>query len=236
LILAGISTPLVLSVHSIVSFDFAVSILPGWHTTIFPPYFVAGAIFSGFAMVMTLALIARRIYNLGDIISVDHLDNMNKIMLLTGMMVGYAYSIEFFIAWYSGNIYEMFTFINRATGPYAWAYWIMISCNVLVPQLFWFKKLRRSIPVMFAATILINVGMWFERFVIVVTSLAQDFLPANWDYYTPTFWDITTFVGSFGLFFTLFLLFVRFLPMVAMSEVKGVLPAADPHHSEAASR
>jgi len=232
LILAGISTPLVLSVHSVVSTDFAISILPGWHTTIFPPYFVAGAIFSGFAMVVTLTIIARKIFNLGHIITVNHLEKMNKIMLLTGMMVGYAYSTEFFIAWYSGNIYEQFVFINRAFGQYAWAYWIMISCNVLIPQLFWFKKLRRSIPIMFIASILINVGMWFERFVIVVTSLAQDFLPANWDYYSPTIWDISTFVGSFGLFFTLFLLFIRFLPMISMSEVKGVLPQADPHHTE----
>ncbi len=230
LILAGISTPLVLSVHSVVSTDFAISILPGWHTTIFPPYFVAGAIFSGFAMVMTLAIITRKIFNLEGYITMGHLEKMNKIMLLTGMMVGYAYSIEFFIAWYSGNIYEVFAFINRATGPYAWAYWTMISCNVLVPQLFWFKRLRRSIPVMFVASILINVGMWFERFVIVVSSLAQDFLPSSWDYYSPTIWDISIFVGSFGLFFALFLLFVRFVPIIAISEVKNVLPQADPHH------
>ncbi len=231
LILAGISTPLVLSVHSVVSTDFAISILPGWHTTIFPPYFVAGAIFSGFAMVVTLSIIARKIYKLDDIITVSHLEKMNKIMLATGMMVGYAYSMEFFIAWYSGNIYEQFAFINRAFGNYAWAYWIMISCNVLVPQIFWIKKWRRSIKVMFIASILINIGMWFERFVIVVTSLSRDFLPANWDYYKPTIWDISTFIGSFGLFFTLFLLFIRFLPMVSMSEIKSVLPEADPHHA-----
>ncbi|MCP4632632.1 MAG: polysulfide reductase NrfD [candidate division Zixibacteria bacterium] len=231
LILAGISTPLVLSVHSVVSTDFAVSILPGWHTTIFPPYFVAGAIFSGFAMVVTLSIIARSIFSLHNIITLNHLEKINKIMLLTGMMVGYAYSIEFFIAWYSGNIYEQFAFLNRAFGNYAWAYWIMISCNVLVPQIFWFKKLRRNIGVMFVCSLLINVGMWFERFVIVVTSLSRDFLPSSWDYYTPTIWDISTFVGSFGLFFTLFLLFIRFLPMISMSEVKAVLPEADPHHS-----
>jgi len=230
LILAGVSTPLVLSVHSVVSTDFAVSNLPGWHTTIFPPYFVAGAIFSGFAMVVTLTIIARKVFSLEKLITVDHLEKMTKIILLTGMMVGYAYSLEFFIAWYSGNVYEQFAFINRAFGPYAWAYWIMISCNVLVPQLFWFKKLRRTVPIMFVASILINVGMWFERFVIVVTSLSRDFLPANWDYYNPTIWDISTFVGSFGLFFTLFLLFIRFLPMISMTEVKGVLPEADPHH------
>ncbi len=231
LILAGISTPLVLSVHSVVSTDFSVSILPGWHTTIFPPYFVAGAIFSGFAMVMTLAIVVRKIFNVEDLITVRHLERMNKIMLLTGMMVGYAYSMEFFIAWYSGNIYEQFVFINRATGPYAWGYWTMVSCNVIVPQIFWFKKLRNSIPVMFVASILINVGMWFERFVIVVSSLANDFLPSSWDYFSPSFWDISTFVGSFGLFLTLFLLFIRYVPIIAMSEVKGVLPEADPHHA-----
>jgi len=229
LILAGISTPLVLSVHSVVSTDFATSIIPGWHTTIFPPYFVAGAIFSGFAMVMTLAVISRRLFGLQDFITMNHLEKMNKIMLVTGMMVGYAYSCEFFIAWYSGSIYESFAFINRAFGPYAWAYWIMVSCNVLVPQVFWIKKWRRSIAVMFVASILINVGMWFERFVIVV-SLARDFLPSSWDYYKPTFWDVSTLVGSFGLFFTLFLLFARFVPMIAISEIKGVLPEADPHH------
>jgi Ni/Fe-hydrogenase subunit HybB-like protein len=229
LILAGISTPLVLSVHSVVSTDFAVSILPGWHTTIFPPYFVAGAIFSGFAMVISLTVIARKIFSLEDLITIDHMEKMNKIILLTGSMVGYAYSMEFFIAWYSGNIYEQFAFINRAFGNYAWAYWIMVSCNVIVPQIFWFKKFRRCIPIMFVASIFINIGMWFERFVIVVTSLSRDFLPANWDYFKPTIWDISTFVGSFGLFFTLFLLFIRFLPMVSMTEIKGVLPEADPH-------
>jgi len=228
LILAGISTPLVLSVHSVVSTDFATSIVPGWHTTIFPPYFVAGAIFSGFAMVMTLAVITRRIFHLEDFITIGHLEKMNKIMLVTGMMVGYAYSCEFFIAWYSGNIYESFTFINRAFGPYAWAYWTMITCNVLVPQLFWIKRWRTSIVVMFVASILINIGMWFERFVIVM-SLARDYLPSSWDYYTPTFWDIITLIGSFGLFFTLFLLFARFVPIIAISEIKGVLPEADPH-------
>lgn len=229
LILAGISTPLVLSVHSVVSTDFATSVIPGWHSTIFPPYFVAGAIFSGFAMVMTLAVIARRLLHLEDFITLGHLEKMNKIMLVTGMMVGYAYGCEFFIAWYSGSIYESFTFINRAFGPYAWAYWIMVSCNVLVPQVFWIKKWRTSIAVMFVASILINVGMWFERFVIVM-SLARDYLPSSWDYYRPTIWDISTFVGSFGLFFTLFLLFAKFVPMIAMSEVKAVLPVANPHH------
>ncbi|MBX5497327.1 MAG: polysulfide reductase NrfD, partial [Bryobacteraceae bacterium] len=223
LILAGLSTPLVLSVHTIVSFDFAVSIIPGWHTTIFPPYFVAGAIFSGFAMVMTLMIIARWALNLEHLVTMKHLENMNKVMLATGLIVGYAYATEMFIAWYGGNPYERFTFANRALGPYAWAYWTMVSCNVLVPQLFWFKKLRTSIPVMFVCSLLINVGMWFERFVIIVTSLHRDFLPSSWGYFRPTIVDILTFVGSFGLFLTLFLLFVRFLPMIAISEVKGVM-------------
>jgi Ni/Fe-hydrogenase subunit HybB-like protein len=232
LVLAGLSTPLVLSVHSIVSSDFATAIIPGWHTTIFPPYFVAGAVFSGFAMVMTLAIIARKFYNLENIITVSHFDKMAKIMLLTGSIVGYAYAMEFFIAWYSGNIYEGFTFLNRAFGPYQWAYWTMISCNVLVPQFFWFKKLRNSIPFLFVASILVNVGMWFERFVITVTSLSRDFLPSSWDYFSPTLFDILIFIGSFGLFFTGFLLFIRFLPIVSMTEVKSVLPQADPHFKD----
>ncbi len=232
LLLAGLSTPLVLSVHSVVSTDFATSQLPGWHTTIFPPYFVAGAVFSGFAMVTTLSIIVRKVYKIEHIITVNHLERMAKVMMATGMMVGFAYSCEFFIAWYGGNGYELFTFVNRALGPYAWGYWTMISCNVLVPQLFWFKKLRRSVPVLFVATIFINIGMWFERFVIVVSSLSQDFLPSSWDYYKPSIFDIGTFVGSFGLFFTLFLLFIKFLPIIAMSEVKGVLPQADPHHKQ----
>ena len=232
LILAAIATPLVLSVHSIVSFDFAVSQLPGWHTTIFPPYFVAGAVFSGFAMVLTLLLIARTIFKLEHIVTMRHLENMNKFILLTGSLVGYAYAMEFFIAWYSGSPYETFAFVNRATGPYAWAYWIMISCNVISPQLFWFKKLRTSIPVMFVVSIFVNIGMWFERFVITVTSLHRDFLPSSWGYYSPTFVDVLTFVGSFGLFFTMFLLFLKFLPMISISEVKGVMPQADPHHHD----
>ncbi|NQV29304.1 MAG: polysulfide reductase NrfD [Candidatus Marinimicrobia bacterium] len=230
LMLAGLATPLVLSVHSVVATDFATSMVPGWHTTIFPPYFVAGAVFSGFGMVMTLAIIARKIYGLEDIITINHLEKMNKIILVTGSMVGYAYMTEFFIAWYSGNEFEVFAFINRAFGPYAWAYWIMFTCNVITPQIFWFKKVRRSIPIMFVASIFVNIGMWFERFVITVTSLSRDYLPSSWDYYSPTLWDMLTFIGSFGLFFTFFLLFLRFLPMVALSEVKGVLPEADPHY------
>ena len=232
LILAGLATPLVLSVHTVVSFDFATSVIPGWHTTIFPPYFVAGAIFSGFAMVMTLLIIVRKVYKMENIITIYHLENMCKIMLVTGMMVGYAYSCEFFVAWYSGNAYELAAFKNRAFGHYAWAYWIMVSCNVLVPQLFWRKKWRTSIPLMFVASILINVGMWFERFVIIITSISQDFLPGSWGFFTPTIWDVLIFVGSIGLFLTLFLIFIRTLPMVAMAEVKGVTPAADPHHHD----
>ena len=230
LILAGISTPLVLSVHSVVSFDFAVSLIPGWHTTIFPPYFVAGAIFSGFAMVLTLMIIVRKLYHMENIITMAHLDKICKVLLATGLMVGYAYTIEFFMAWYSGVEYESFIFKARAFGPYAWAYWTMFSCNVFVPQVFWFKAMRKNLYVMFVVSILVNVGMWFERFVIVVTSLSQDFLPSSWAIYKPTIWDWATYAGTFGLFFTMFLLFIKFLPMVAMSEVKGVLPEADPHH------
>src|SRR6202790_747467 len=223
LILAGISTPLVLSVPSVVSFDFATSVIPGWHTTIFPPYFVAGAIFSGFACVMTLLLIARWTLNLHDLITIKHLENMNKIILVTGSIVGYAYATEFFIAWYSGNPYEKFAFINRAFGPYYWAYWTMISCNVLIPQLYWFKRMRTNIWVMFIISITTNIGMGFERFVIIVTSLHRDFLPSSWGYFRPTWVDICTFTGTVGLFLTLFLVFARFLPMIAISEVKGVL-------------
>lgn len=229
LILAGLATPLVLSVHSVVSFDFAVSIVPGWHTTIFPPYFVAGAIFSGFAMVVTLLVVARKVYGLENLITLDHLEKMNIVILVTGTMVGFAYITEFFIAWYSGVEYEQYAFLNRATGPYAWAYWIMMTCNLISPQIFWFKKMRRSIPVMFALSIVVNIGMWFERFVITVTSLHRDYLPSSWDYFNPTWVDILTLIGSFGLFFTLFLLFLRFVPMVAIAEVKGILPEADPH-------
>lgn len=230
LILAGLSTPLVLSVHTIVSFDFAVSVIPGWHTTIFPPYFVAGAIFSGFAMVVTLMVLARQIFGLQNLVTMKHLENMNKIMLATGMIVGYAYATELFTAWYSGNPYEQFAFSNRAFGPYAWAYWTMVTCNVIAPQVFWFKRFRTSIPVMFAVSILINIGMWFERFVIIVTSLHRDYLPGSWGYFSPTIVDILTFLGSFGLFLTLFLLFVRFLPMIAISEVKGVMAQQRARH------
>ncbi len=232
LILAALSTPLVLSVHSVVSFDFATSLLPGWHTTIFPPYFVAGAVFSGFAMVMTLILVARVAFGVRSIVTMKHLELMNKIMLVTGSLVGYAYGMEFFIAWYSGNEYEQFVFINRATGPYAWAYWTMISCNVISPQFFWSKKLRTNIPFMFVISIVINVGMWFERFVIIATSLHRDFLPSSWGYFRPTAVDMCIYAGTFGVFFTFFLLFIRWIPMIAVAEVKGVLPEADPHHGD----
>jgi molybdopterin-containing oxidoreductase family membrane subunit len=230
LILAGFATPLVLSVHTIVSFDFAVSVIPGWHTTIFPPYFVAGAVFSGFAMVQNVLIIVRQAFALKHIITLDHLEKMNKVMIVTGSMVGYAYAMEFFIAWYSGNQFESFVFINRALGPYAWAYWIMVTCNVVSPQLFWFRSVRRSIPAMFIIGILVNVGMWFERFVIVVTSTSRDFLPSSWGHYVPTLYDAGILLGSFGLFFTLILLFVRVLPVVSISEVKAVVEGAQPTH------
>ncbi|MHB8906062.1 MAG: NrfD/PsrC family molybdoenzyme membrane anchor subunit, partial [Melioribacteraceae bacterium] len=221
-----------LSVHTIVSFDFAVSIIPGWHTTIFPPYFVAGAVFSGFAMVQNVLIIVRKIFNYEHIITLDTLEKMNKIMLLTGSMVGYAYAMEFFIAWYSGMEAERFTFLNRALGPYAWAYWIMITCNVVSPQLFWFKKIRRTIPVMFVIAIFVNIGMWFERFVIIVTSLSRDFLPSSWAYYKPTYVDAMILIGSFGFFFTWILLFAKALPVVSMAEVKAVVEGAQPSHKE----
>jgi molybdopterin-containing oxidoreductase family membrane subunit len=235
LILAGLSTPLVLSVHSIVSLDFAVSQLPGWHTTIFPPYFVAGAIFSGFGMVLTLLIPLRSMCKLEDIITMRHIDVMCKVTLATGSIVGYAYGMEFFIAWYSGSMFERFAFINRAMGPYWWGYWLMVICNVVVPQLFWFKRIRNHLVIVFILSILVNIGMWFERFVIVVISLHREFLPSNWGYYAPTWVDICTYLGTFGLFFTCFLLFMRFLPMIAVSEVKGVTPQADPHHPLAKS-
>ena len=230
MILAGLATPLVLSVHTIVSFDFAVSVIPGWHTTIFPPYFVAGAVFSGFAMVLTLMIIVRKIYGLEEIMTDDHIEKMNIIILVTGSMVGFAYLMEFFIAWYGQVEYEKAIFILRATGPYAWAYWIMITCNVLSPQFFWSKKLRRHVGFTFFISIVVNIGMWFERFVITVTSLSTDFLPSSWGSYSPTMWDMLTYLGTFGLFGTFFLLFLRFLPMIAVAELKGAMPQADPHN------
>jgi len=240
LILAGLATPLVLSVHTIVSFDFATSVIPGWHTTIFPPYFVAGAIFSGFAMVLTLMLIARKVLHLEDYITIEHVESMNKVILLTGSIVGTAYLTELFISWYSGYIYEQFAFFNRALGPYWWSYFGMMACNVLSPQIFWFKKYRRSIFVTFFMSIFINIGMWFERFVIIATTLARDYIPSSWSYYVPTWVEIGIFVGSIGLFFVLFLLFTRVAPVVAIAEVKSILKSsgdqyrgknAMPHHS-----
>ncbi len=230
LMFAGLSTPLVLSVHSIVSFDFAISVIPGWHTTIFPPYFVAGAIFSGFAMVATLIVILRRMFHLKHIITDNHLDLMNKIVIVTSLMVGYAYAMEFFIAWYGGVAAERYVFMNRAMGPYAWAYWTMVICNVVVPQLLWIRRVRRSVLLMYPIVLLVNVGMWFERFVIVVTSLHRDYLPSSWGMYIPTWTDIGLFVGSFGIFLTLILLFCRFLPSISVTEMKAALPHAQPAH------
>jgi molybdopterin-containing oxidoreductase family membrane subunit len=228
-VLAALATPLVLSVHSIVSFDFATSLIPGWHSTIFPPYFVAGAVFSGFAMVMTLMILVRKLMHLENYITVQHLENMCKVTLLTGSIVSVAYMTEIFIGFYSGNPNEMFLVINRSLGPYAWAYWTMVTCNALVPQLFWFKSVRTTIPVIFTLSILVNVGMWFERFVIIVTSLHRDFLPSSWAMYRPTVTEVTILLGSFGLFFTLFLLFLRIFPAISMNEVKGVLGYAREH-------
>jgi len=230
LLLAGLATPLVLSVHSVVSFDFATAQLPGWHTTIFPPYFVAGAIFGGFAMVILLAVPARQLFGLKELITLRHLENMCKILLATGLIVGYAYGVELFTAWYSGNMYERFAFLNRQAGPYSWAYWTMVACNVLVPQLLWSKRLRTNPWVMLFVAACVTVGMWFERFVIIVTSLSRDFLPSSWHMFVPTWVDIGMLVGSFGLFMTLFLLFCRYLPIVAMAEVRNVMPQAYAGH------
>lgn len=231
LLFAGISTPLVLSVHSVVSFDFAVSIIPGWHTTIFPPYFVAGAVLSGFAMVATVIIVLRKMFHLEHIITDSHLESMNKVVIATSFMVGYAYAIELFVAWYSGSAFERFAFFNRAFGPYAPAYWTMVTCNVFIPQLLWIKKIRRSALYMYPVVLLINLGMWLERFVIIVTSLHRDFLPASWGMFKPTLVDLGLLIGSFGLFFTLMLLFCRFLPTVAMAESKSALPGAQPLHN-----
>jgi molybdopterin-containing oxidoreductase family membrane subunit len=230
LLLAALATPLVLSVHSVVSFDFAVAQLPGWHTTIFPPYFVAGAIFSGFAMVITLAIPCRKWFGLEDIMTPRHLDNMAKVMLATGLMVTYGYATEFFTAWYSGNPWEQFVFVNRVLGPYWWAWGLMTLCNCVIPQLLWVRKIRHNIALLWIICVLVNVGMWFERFVIIVTSLSRDFLPSSWGLFKPTWVDIAMLIGSFGLFFTLFLLFCRFLPMVAVAEVKTVMPQAHAGH------
>jgi len=223
LLLAGLGTPLVVSVHTIVSWDFATSVIPGWHATIFPPYFVAGAIFSGMAMVLTLMLVARKTMHLEDYITVRHVDIMCKLIIVTGSIVGLAYATEFFTALYSGSPYEQFVFLNRAAGPLAWAYWTMVSCNVLAPQFLWFRRVRSNFAAVFVLSIIINIGMWFERFVIIVTSLHRDYLPSSWASYAPTSIEVATLLGSFGLFFTCFLLFVRLVPVIAIGEVKAVV-------------
>ena len=223
LVLAGLATPLVLSVHTIVSMDFATSVIPGWHTTIFPPYFVAGAIFSGFAMVLTLMIVTRKVYKLEDYITIQHLEMMNIVIIITGSIVGVAYLTELFIAWYSGVEAEQYAFLNRATGPYWWAYAAMMTCNVVSPQLFWFKKIRTNIAATFVLSIVVNIGMWFERFVIIVTSLQRDFLPSSWAMFYPTFVDVGVYVFTFGLFFTCFFLFAKFFPVINMAEVKSII-------------
>ncbi len=227
LLLAGLAAPLVVSVHTIVSFDFATGVIPGWHTTILPPYFVAGAIFSGLAMVLSLLLIARKVAHLEDYITMRQIDPMAKLMLTTGLIVGFAYATEVFMALYSGNPYEQFASINRAMGPMAWAYWTMVTCNVVIPQLLWFKAVRSNLILLFIITIFVNIGMWFERFVIIVISLHRDFLPSSWASYTPTVIEVATLIGSFGLFFTCFLIFCRLLPMISIGEIKGVLRTHD---------
>jgi molybdopterin-containing oxidoreductase family membrane subunit len=226
LLLAGLATPLVVSVHTVVSFDFAVSVIPGWHATIFPPYFVAGAVYSGFAMVLSLIIPIRALYGLQDFITLRHIQNMAKVMLVTGLIVGYGYMMEAFIAWYSANTYENFMIVNRITGPYWWAYAMLIFCNVLTPQALWFRRVRTSVPVLFVISLIVNVGMWLERFVIVVTSLHRDFLPSSWGMFQPTIWDFATYFGTIGLFLMLLLLFLRFLPMISIFEMRTLLPAA----------
>ncbi|MEO0000842.1 MAG: polysulfide reductase NrfD [Bacteroidota bacterium] len=225
LVLAGLSTPLVLSVHTIVSFDFATSVVPGWHTTIFPPYFVAGAIFSGFAMVQTLMLILRKVMNLQDYITLGHIEAMNKVIVLTGSIVGCAYLTELFMAWYSQVPFEQDIFFKyRIAGPYGWSYWLMMTCNVISPQLFWSRKLRRNVLFTFIMSIVVNIGMWFERFVIIVSSLYRDYLPSSWSiYYRPTIWEVGFYLGTFGLFFTCFFLFSKYFPVIAIAEIKYVL-------------
>lgn len=229
LLLAGLSAPLVLSVHTVVSFDFAVAVLPGWHATIFPPYFVAGAVYAGFAMVLTLLIPLRKMYHLENMITMHHIENMAKVMLVTGMIVVYGYACEAFFGWYSGNGYERFMLINRTwSGPMAWSYWMLLVCNFFVPQLMWSKKFRRNIPVVFTVCMFVNVGMWLERFVIIVTSLHRDFLPSSWQMYYPTRWDFITFFGTIGLFLTLMFVFVRVMPMIAIFELKTLLPVGKP--------
>jgi molybdopterin-containing oxidoreductase family membrane subunit len=225
LLLAGLATPLVVSVHTVVSFDFAVGVIPGWHTTVFPPYFVAGAIFSGFAMVMTLAIPVRAFYKLEDFITMRHLENMAKVMLATGLIVAYGYLMEAFMAFYTGHTYERFMLLNRFTGPYALVGWALILCNVIIPQSLWVGRVRKSVPTLFVISLVINIGMWLERFVIIVTSLHRDFLPSSWAMYYPTRWDVMTYAGTIGLFLTMFYLFIRFLPMISIFEMRGLVPA-----------
>jgi molybdopterin-containing oxidoreductase family membrane subunit len=226
LVLAGIATPLVFSVHSIVSMDFATSVIPGWHTTIFPPYFVSGAVFSGFAMVLTLLLIMRKAYKLENYIHVKHVEYMNIVIIVTGSIVGVAYLTELFVSWYSGVEYESYAFINRFSGPYAWSYWIMMTCNVISPQLFWFRKIRRNLILTFILSIVVNIGMWFERYVIIVTSIHRDYIPSSWNWFHATSVDIGIFIGTIGIFLTLFLLFARFFPVLALSELKTILKSS----------
>jgi Ni/Fe-hydrogenase subunit HybB-like protein len=232
LLLAGLATPLVVSVHTVVSFDFAISILPGWHSTIFPPYFVAGALFSGFAMVLTLTIPIRAAYGLQDFITARHLNNMAKIMLATGLMVAYGYAMEAFMAWYSGEESEMFLSMNRAFGPYAWVYWSVLFCNVLAPQVLWWKGVRTNTVALWIVSIIVNIGMWLERFMIVVVSLHRDFLPSSWGMYYPTIWDWATFIGTIGLFLWLLFLFLRFLPMISIFEMRTLLPEAQVPEAE----
>jgi molybdopterin-containing oxidoreductase family membrane subunit len=225
--MAGLATPLVLSVHTIVSLDFASGVIPGWHATIFPPYFVAGAIYAGFAMVLMLTIPLRKFYGLEDFITMRHIQNMAKVMLATGLIVAYGYMMEAFFGWYSGNLYERFMIYNRMTGPYAWSYWLLILCNVLTPQLIWFKRFRTNLVVLFILSIIVSIGMWLERFVIIVTSLHRDFLPSSWGMYSPTGWDFSMFLGTIGLFFALLFLFIRFLPIISIFEMRTILPEAE---------
>jgi Ni/Fe-hydrogenase subunit HybB-like protein len=229
LLLAGLATPLVLSVHTVISFDFAVALVPGWHTTIFPPYFVAGAVYSGFAMVITLAVPIRKFYHLEDIITIRHIENMAKVMLTTGLIVAYGYGMEVFMAWYSASHWEYFMMWNRMFGPMGWSYWVLITCNIALPQLMWLRKFRTNVALMFLMSFIVNTGMWFERFVIVVTSLYRDYLPSSWGTYKATRWDYATFAGTLGLFTVLFFLFIRLLPMIPMSELRILLPQAKIH-------
>src|SRR5215813_5133325 len=225
-LLAALATPLVVSVHTVVSFDFAIGIVPGWHATIFPPYFVAGAIYAGFAMVLTLAIPLRKFYGLEAFITMRHLRNMSKIMLATGLIVAYGYMMETFMSYYSGNTYERYMILNRFKGPYSAFYWTLIACNVVFPQLLWIRRVRHSVPALWAMSLVVGLGMWLERFIIVVTSLHRDFLPSSWAMYAPTFWDWSMFIGTIGLFLALIFLFVRFLPMISIFEIRGILPQA----------